>query len=57
MWNMNLRDYLEKFKARAERAVKEHGATLEEFKELVSTYRESSEDILITNLIKKGKYV
>ena len=32
---------LEKFKARAELAVKEHGATLEELKELVSTYRES----------------
>jgi len=32
---------LERFKARAERAVKEHGATLEELKELVSTYRES----------------
>jgi arginine decarboxylase len=32
---------LEKFKARAERAVKDHGASLEELKELVSTYRES----------------
>jgi arginine decarboxylase len=32
---------LEKFKARAERAVKEHGATLGELKELVSTYRDS----------------
>ena len=32
---------LEKFKAKAEKAVKEHGATLEELKELVSTYRES----------------
>jgi arginine decarboxylase len=32
---------LEKFKAKAERAVKEHGATLEELKELVATYRES----------------
>jgi arginine decarboxylase len=32
---------LEKFKARAELAVKKHGATLEELKELVSTYRES----------------
>jgi len=32
---------LERFKVRAERAVNEHGATLEELKELVSTYRES----------------
>ena len=32
---------LEKFKARAERAVKDHVSTLEELKELVSTYRES----------------
>jgi len=32
---------LEKFKAKAEKAVKEHGATLEELKELVATYRES----------------
>ncbi|MDG1356102.1 MAG: biosynthetic arginine decarboxylase [Opitutales bacterium] len=32
---------LERFKARAEDAVKEHGATLDELKELVSTYRES----------------
>ena len=32
---------LEKFKAKAEKAVKEHGATLEELKELVATYRDS----------------
>jgi len=32
---------LEKFKAKTERAVKEHGATLEELKELVATYRDS----------------
>ncbi|MDA8774121.1 biosynthetic arginine decarboxylase [Opitutales bacterium] len=32
---------LEKFKAKAEKAVKEHGATLEELKELVTTYRDS----------------
>jgi len=32
---------LEKFKAKAEKAVRKHGATLEELKELVSTYRES----------------
>jgi arginine decarboxylase len=32
---------LERFKARAEEAVQDHGATLDELKELVSTYRES----------------
>ena len=32
---------LERFKSRAEGAVRDHGATLDELKELVSTYKES----------------